>query len=78
MNKEPKKFTVDELLEDAQLSILDCGDSEKDKWEAIIDFLLMYKHAEQHSEFLWSNQIDTVELEDNIEWDTNLKENNDD
>lgn len=77
MNKGPKKFTVDELLEDAQISILNCEDSEKDKWEAIVDFLLMYKHAEKHSEFLWGNQISPVELEDSIKWDTNLKENND-
>lgn len=75
MNKEPKKFTVDELLEDAYLSKMNCENSEKTKYRNIIDFLLIYKRSEQHSEFLWGNQIDTVELEDSIEWDTNLKEN---
>lgn len=75
MNKKPKKFTVDELLEDATLSSLNCEDSEKNNWKAIIDFLLIYKRSEEHSEFLWGNQISSVELEDSIEWDTNLKEN---
>lgn len=75
MNNKPKKFTVDELLEDAILSKTNCEHAEIEKWNNIIDFLLEYKKTEEHSEFLWANQISTVELEDSIEWDTNLKEN---
>lgn len=77
MNKKPKKFTVDELLEDASLSRMNCLESEKEKWNAIIDFLLLYKKTEEHSEFLWANQIDPVELEDSIEWNTNISEDED-
>lgn len=74
MKNEPKKFTVDELLEDAYLSSNNCEtEEEKKKWEIIINFLLDYKHTENHSEFLWANQISDVDLEDEAEWEHSMK-----
>lgn len=74
MKNEPKKFTIDELLEDAYLSSDNCeSEEDKKKWKAIIDFLLDYKHVENHSEFLWANQISEVDLEDEAEWEHSMK-----
>lgn len=74
MKNEPKKFTVDELLEDAYLSSDNCeSEEEKKQWKIIIDFLLDYKHAENHSEFLWKNKTSDTNLEDEVEWEHNMK-----
>lgn len=73
MKNEPKKFTVDELLEDAYLSSDNCeSEEEEKKWRAIIDFLLDYKHAENHSEFLWKKD-NFSNLEDEVEWEHTMK-----
>lgn len=72
---KPKKFSVDELLEDASLSQMNAeiNSEEYKKWEVILAFLLDYYHSEKHSEFFWANQTEPVSQEDSIEWDTNMK-----
>lgn len=60
-----KKFTVDELIEDAELSLLNCTTNhEEDKWTFLLTFLYSYHHIEI-GEYRKA-------LEDEIEWNTNL------
>lgn len=60
-----RKFNVEELVEDAELSLMNCTtEYEKEKWTSLLTFLYSYLHIEQ-GEY-------SKALEDEIEWNTNL------